>query len=299
MYKLHELLDFNPIGALASKRDHRHPVRWLGGAIWFTLLQFGLGTGFFYVGRNVLDEEIPVDTLFAGLTLLLGLFVPVAMDRHRSLMEAYYAVAKNRNTLVRVLNQVNAEAPKAKKDAQSNVPKAVSSNVKEQLRTRVMQWIDTSRQEGPMDSSDVQDIDGWTSSEDYVQEAISQLFDSIYTLRSTKKWNVENTYPDLLALSLLLYFGVFNPLFQHQGTYAVFVVELIFTALFCNIIFMMARRDILSFDKEESSQEYKTLEQLGLKDEPVGVAGGFQNPLSGIGQKPSAYRGVSLKLHTF
>lgn len=224
-----------------EKGDHRNVGILLFLAVLVTSLQVGVGFGFKYAGRELLDQEIPVDTLFAGLTLLLGLFVPMAIDRHRSVMESFYSVARARDTLARYI--------KDEKD-------------KRFLEENVNSWL--FEKESPLATKEAIDMEEWARQEDYVQDALKELFDAIYHCNTTRKWNVEQTYPDLMLLTLFLYFAILFPFFQFDKTDGDYAFECIFTALFCNVIFLVARRDTLPFTK--GSKEYKTLQNMEFKN---------------------------------
>ena len=218
------------------------------------------------------------DSLFAAITLLLGIFIPVAIDKHRARMTAYMTVAQKRDTAARYVDD-----DVAKKQFIADCQNIAS-------KVRVSERDADFRNDINSLGKDVLD----TAEEDYKQGAINDLRQSFYDLQSVRLFAIDSIYPDVVYFVVVIYFGVLLP-FYNAGTMGWWTfLPVCILGVFIDLLYVLTVRDLSSLGK--GSVDYKYLQTrfaLFASQDTIGTsvhirtAGAYTIPAS------------ALKLHRF
>jgi len=198
-------------------------------------------------GAGVLHEP---DSVFAAVTLLLGVFIPTAMGKHRDLMAAYHRLAQSKKTITEYIERAAGDAGKFEADFGT--------------------WFRGLHRYtffGPKNNpdSDLPAIMNLTgdladASSDYIHHAVVELREAAYQLQSTRLFEIRAIYPNALYAGLLIYFGILMPVYNSEamGHWVLFDVGIL--GLFANTLFLLGARDIV--EPVRGSPEYEHLKLL-------------------------------------
>ena len=181
------------------------------------------------------EKVIEPDSFFAAITILLSVFLPVALDKYKERMRAQYNILCAKRKLMKLLDpHVKAVEPNVFKNA-------FDEFYDEYLRgkQKVADFVDNDKIATILKKSD----------KDYVQDAVSELLKALYELDVIRKYDVDRVYPDVILFALFAYFGILMPIYNGRDLEQWIVLQTFLQGGFCNLIFILAARDLAADDR--------------------------------------------------
>lgn len=196
--------------------------------------------GFMHVSKALDDSSggekvIEPDSFFAAITILLSVFLPVALDKYKERMRAQYKIQYAKRKLIKLLEPHvdDVEPPVFKTDFDNLYDKYLKNNI-----------TVTSVVEDATIAKIIKESD-----KDYVQDAVSELLKALYELDVIRNYDVDRVYPDVILFALFAYFGILMPIYNGRDLEQWIVLQTFLQGGFCNLIFILAARDLAADDR--------------------------------------------------